>query len=62
MILGLTNFEDSKKHQNEMIAVFIDYKNSQSIWSQTKFTKANSMGLDNQLLFSVTRKDSRKNP
>lgn len=44
-----------------MIAVFIDYKNSQSIWSKTKFTKPNTMGLDNQLLFAASRKDNRKN-
>lgn len=30
-----------------MMAVFIDYKSSQNIWSKTKFTKPNTFGLDN---------------
>lgn len=42
-----------------MIAVFIDDKNLQSIWSKTKHTKPNCFGLDNQLLFSVSKMDHR---
>lgn len=38
-----------------MIAVFVDYKSSQSIWSKTKFKKPNQFGLDNELLFAATR-------
>lgn len=57
LILGLTNFEDSKKHQHEMIAVFIDYESSKTIWSKTKFSKPNNFGIDNQLLFAATKKD-----
>ncbi len=40
-----------------MIAVFIDYESSKSIWSKTKFAKPNNLGLDNQLLFAATKKD-----
>ncbi len=40
-----------------MIAVFIDYKSSQPIWSKTKFSKPNQMGLDNELLFAATKID-----
>ena len=54
LLLGLINFEDSKKNHHEMIAVFVDYKSNQ-IWSKTKFKKANQFGLDNELLFAPVR-------
>lgn len=44
-----------------MIAVFIDYKGGQSIWSKTKFKKPNQLGLANELLFAATQKDYQNN-
>lgn len=61
LVLGLINFEDSKKNHHEMIAVFIDYKGGQSIWSKTKFKKPNQLGLANELLFAATQKDYQNN-